>query len=367
VRKLVAVDLPCGDAFVSAVKLIWDSGDAVLPLDQRLPDATKKDIVLRLGAHQVVHSGGKSSIGGFNVEPDDALVIHTSGTSGLPKGVVLTHEALMASSIMTSEALSVEQKLDVWLCCLPVSHIGGFSVVSRALHTGTQLLLHESFEARRCEAASRRDGASLVSLVPTALRRIDASLFKKILVGGSSIPDSLPENVVATYGMTETGSGVVYDGLPLTGVEIEIRNEEIFVKSPSLFRAYRDDSPALEKGWFATGDAGHIDANGKLLVSGRLEEVIVTGGEKVWPQVVERHINSLRLFREVAVVGRPDDEWGQVVTAVVLTDEASEVPDLAMLREQLASLLPRYALPKAIEVVDSFPRNRSGKLLRKSI
>ena len=153
--------------------------------------------------------------------------------------------------------------------------------------------------------------ATHVSLVATALRRIDASVFSCVLLGGSQAPDVLPPNVVATYGMTETGSGVVYDGWPLEGVEVALRHEdgsfcrprpdasaspegEILVRAPMLFRCYRDGSdgrvsgPGGEASWFATGDAGRWDVDGRLVVSGRLDEVITTGAEKVWPDLVER-------------------------------------------------------------------------------
>ncbi len=365
-RKLVALDLPCGDLFLSNVKDAWDAGDAVLPLDQRFPHEMKERIVKQFGASIVISERGESLVSGTAVESEDALVITTSGTSASPKGVVLSHEALTASSQMTSSALSVDHDSDVWLCCLPVSHISGFSVISRALHTGTRLELHSSFDAASCEQAGH-DGVSLVSLVPAALNRVDATAFRKILVGGSSMPSKLPANAVQTYGMTETGSGVVYDGFPLDKVKLDIRNGEIFIQSPSLFRTYRGEMPSLQSGWFATGDAGHIAESGKLVVSGRLDDAIITGGEKVWPALVERHLLSLQLFREVMIVGRPDDEWGQVITAVAVLLDPNEIPKIENIRERLNAFLPRFALPKAIEIVESLPRNHSGKLLRKLV
>ena len=127
--------MPCGDLFLSSVKTAWDDGDAVLPIDQRLPHETKAEIVSRFRASAVIDGNGKSTLKGATVESGDALVIATSGTTGSPKGVVLTHEAMEASSEITSSALSVRPDSDIWLCCLPVSHIGGFSVISRSIHT----------------------------------------------------------------------------------------------------------------------------------------------------------------------------------------------------------------------------------------
>ena len=365
-KKLIALDMACGDLFLSSVKTAWDDGDAVLPIDQRLPHDTKAAIVARFQASVVIDKNGKSALKGAAVESDDAVVIATSGTTGSPKGVVLTHEAMEASSKITSHALSVRPDSDIWLCCLPVSHIGGFSVISRAIHTGTTLEMHAAFDAAKC-AESARNGVSLVSLVPTALKRVDNTIFRKILIGGSAMPSILPENVVSTYGMTETGSGIVYDGFPLEGVEIEIRNGEIYVQTPTLFRTYLDQQPEPRNGWFATGDAGRIDENGKLVVSGRLDDAIITGGEKVWPIVIERHINTLQLFREVIVVGRPDNNWGQLVTVVAIPSNPEKIPTIDNLRDQLDPFLPRYALPKAIEIVDHLPRNHSGKILRNRI
>ncbi len=358
--------MPCGDLFLSSVKTAWDDGDAVLPIDQRLPHETKAEIVSRFRATAFIFVIGKSTLKGATVESGDALVIATSGTTGSPKGVVLTHEAMEASSEITSSALSVRPDSDIWLCCLPVSHIGGFSVISRSIHTGTSLEMHTAFDAFKCEE-SAQNGVSLVSLVPTALNRVDNTRFRKILVGGSAMPTILPENVVSTYGLTETGSGIVYDGLPLEGVEIEIRDGEICVRTPTLFRTYLNQQPEPRNGWFATGDAGHIDGNGKLVVTGRLDDAIITGGEKVWPVVIERHINALQLFHEVIVVGRPDNNWGQSVTAVAIPSDPEKIPTIENLREQLDPFLPRYALPKAIEIVDHLPRNHSGKILRNRI
>ena len=365
-NKLIAIDMPCGDFFVNCVRAAWDAGDAVLPIDQRLPQSLKQQIIEGFGVGVVVDESGESTFNGRGIETDDALVISTSGTTGTPKGVVLTHDAMKASSEMTSLALSVDPNLDTWLCCLPVSHIGGFSVISRAIHTGTELRTHEYFDASRCEQTGR-DGASLVSVVPTVLERFDTSVFRKLLVGGSAIPSSLPPNAVATYGMTETGSGIVYNGSPLEGVKIEIREGEIYVQSPSLFRTYLGQSPKVKNNWFGTGDAGYLTEAGKLVVTGRLDDAIVTGGEKVWPALIEKHLHSLGLFQEVAVIGRPSNEWGQIVTAVVILNNPNKVPPIENIREQLDPLLPRYALPKAIEVVDSLPRNIAGKILRNNI
>src|SRR5688572_21980844 len=154
-------------------------------------------VVDETGQHQTL-------TGGEPVEEGDALVVATSGSTGEPKGVVLTHDAVAASAAATSARLEVTGR-DHWLACLPLSHVGGLAVVTRALCTGTGLTVLPRFDPVAVQSAS----ATLVSLVATALRRIDATSFRRVLLGGAAPPDDLPANVVTTYGMTETGSGIV--------------------------------------------------------------------------------------------------------------------------------------------------------------
>tara|TARA_B100001778_G_scaffold287347_1_gene255103 strand:+ start:1901 stop:3001 length:1101 start_codon:yes stop_codon:yes gene_type:complete len=364
--KLIAFDMEGCDFFVSKLLEAWDKGHSVFPLDQRLPQARKEHLVKTFGASEVISEKGTFRTKGISMEPDDALVIATSGTTGDPKGVVLTHTALQASSQITSSQLDVQASLDEWLCCIPVSHIGGFSVITRALHNGVRLRVQRRFDAALCEEAGR-SGSTLVSLVPTALDRIDPSVFRKILVGGAASPQTLPENSVTTYGLTETGSGIVYNGTLLPEVKIEIRDSEILVQSPTLFSRYLGDEPRNNEQWFTTGDAGFLQDDQKLVVTGRLDDVIITGGEKVWPALVESELNSLRLFSEHVVVGRHDQEWGQAVTIIGVPENPEKSIDISDVRAQLRESLPNYALPKAIEIVEALPRNAMGKILRRLV
>ena len=222
----MVVRAEAGPSFVAALLDAWDRGDAVLPLDPRLPDRAATALATALRVDDPVDDG-------------DAVVVPTSGTTGEPKGVVLTHDALQASAAVTSARLEVDPQRDTWLSCLPLAHIGGLSVVVRSLLTGTPLTF---------DVAAR---ATLVSLVPTQLLRIDVSPFRAVLLGGAAPPAEPPPNCIVTYGMTETGSGVVYDGRPLEGVEVRAVDGELHVRGPMLFRGYRDGvDPKDDAGWF---------------------------------------------------------------------------------------------------------------------
>lgn len=173
-RELVAIDTPFASLIVSTVRKLWDDGDAALVVDQRLPTAAKTTLVERLGVHRVF-DGISMSTRLSTAEPmrdDDAIVVATSGTSGEAKGVVHTHAGLRAASIATAAGLGCGAEAH-WLACLPLSHIGGFGVVTRALHTGAGLTLHDGFDPSTVESSQ----ATHVSLVATALARIDATLF----------------------------------------------------------------------------------------------------------------------------------------------------------------------------------------------
>ncbi|MGH9136149.1 MAG: class I adenylate-forming enzyme family protein, partial [Acidimicrobiales bacterium] len=322
--RLVVVEAHPGPAFVAALRRAWDDGDAVLPLDPRLP-------------RDAVHAMLDALVGDGAVEAGDALVVATSGTTGEPKGVVLTHEAVRASAAATSARLGVDPAHDRWLCRLPLAHVGGLGVVTRAIVTGTPV----TFD-------SADPTATLTAVVPTQLERERFDRFRVVLVGGSADwRAERPANVVRTYGMTETGGGVVYDGLPLGGVEVRVVDGELRVRGPMLLRCYRHGTdPRDRDGWFATGDAGEVATVGTVAVHGRRGDLIVTGGENVWPDPVERVLSSVPGVAAVAVVGRLDDEWGQAVTAVVVPHNPATPPALAELREAVKAELAPWCAPR---------------------
>ncbi|MCB9373635.1 MAG: AMP-binding protein [Microthrixaceae bacterium] len=292
------------------------------------------------------------------------MVVPTSGSTGEPKGVVLTHDAVAASARAVHRALGIDPTRHRWLSCLPLAHVAGLAVVMRGIVTGTPVVVHGRFDAGAVEAAARA-GATHASLVPTALRRIDPAQFERIVVGGSAPPADLPPNVVASYAMTETGSTVAYDGVPLDGVELRIVDGEVQVRGPMLLRAYRDGvDPKDPEGWLATGDAGELDEAGVLRVHGRTGDVIVSGGEKVWPVAVEEVLRSAPGVADVAVAGAPDPEWGHRVVAHVVPADPGAPPRLDALRDHVRATLPAYSAPRALVLHEQLPRTALGKIRR---
>jgi o-succinylbenzoate---CoA ligase len=367
VNRLVALDLPGSAAFLASLEACFAAGDAVLPVDQRLPKPALERLFAELHPSVVIDSSGAHQLsGGRETEDGDALVMPTSGTSGTPKGVVLTHAALAASAAATSERLGVDPVRDRWLCCLPLSHVGGMSVLTRAIATNTPVEIHASFDVEDVTAAVA-NGVTIVSLVSTALFRLDRATIEAlrvVVLGGSAPPEQLPGNVVTTYGLTESGSGVVYDGVPLDGVEVEIADDgEILLRGPMLLRSYRDgNDPKDARGFLATGDLGAFD-DGRLVVFGRREDVIVSGGEKIWPTPVEQVLLAHPGITEVAIVGVPDPEWHQRAVACVVVAPGASV-DLAELRELVIGELGSIHAPRELQLFDALPRTSIGKVRR---
>jgi O-succinylbenzoic acid--CoA ligase len=308
---------------------------------------------------------------------DEWALVYTSGTSGTPRGVSLSHDNFAASAFASAWNLGVDPD-DRWLCVLPLFHVGGLSILTRSAVYGTAAVVRP-FEVEPVMAALENGDITLASLVPTMLRRLaDAGLerapaLRAALLGGGPVPRDLltwaTEHdlpVLQTYGMTETCSQIATatttgsGARPLPGVELSISDDsEILVRGPMVSRgALADD------GWLHTGDRGRLDGDGCLWVEGRLKDVIVTGGENVACAEVERVLEQHPAVIEAAVVGVPDSEWGEVVTAyVVLANGVADGELIAHCRDQLAA----YKAPRTIHATGALPRNAAGKLLRREL
>ncbi|MFZ9778940.1 MAG: AMP-binding protein, partial [Ilumatobacteraceae bacterium] len=220
--RLIALDLPAGDEFVANVVRAWQSGDVVLPIDQRLPMSARRALLAYLAADVVVSANDVTTLASEHspalvpLVEGDALVIATSGTTGEPKGVVHTHGSLNAAARLVGQRLNLSGD-DHWWLCIPPAHIGGFGVVARALHHRSRLSFAQAIDQPAIDAA-RTEGATRTSVVPTLLTRHSFVGWRTVLVGGAA-SDALPNNAIATYGMTETAGGVVYGGAPLDDVD----------------------------------------------------------------------------------------------------------------------------------------------------
>ena len=362
--KLVALELTNGQELFDQLLAVQQSGDAFCVLDPH-DSAHRRELVLATLAptHHVTADGVRELPEGKSVADGDGAVVITSGTSGMPKAAVLTWESLQASALRTTSALTRGGAPRWWANLTPV-HIGGLAVYLRCLFDGRDPIFANS------TTSALERGATHVSVVRTQLVREDFSSFDVVLLGGGPPPAQVPSNVVTTYGMTETGSGIVYDGHALAGVDIRIVDEEIHVASPTLLRAYRDGRDPTyrdEHGtrWFATGDSGSLSGD-TLTVFGRRAYVITSGGEKVWPEELESLFRDINGLVDVAVIGLPDPEWGQRVVMVCVTgSDQSEILNTA--RELARESIGRWAAPKEIRVIDEIPRTSNGKVARHAL
>jgi O-succinylbenzoic acid--CoA ligase len=316
---------------------------------------------------------------GEPIDEEVALVVTTSGTTGVPKGAMLSSAALRASGAATHDRLGGPGN---WLLALPTHHIAGIQVLLRSILAGTEptvLDVSGGFlpEALAGAITGMRGERRYTSLVPTQLiKALESPVattalaeLDGVLVGGAATPLPVYERaraagitVVRTYGMSETCGGCVYDGVPLEGTKVRIEDGRVVLGGAMIATGYRNqpDHPAFaEPGWFRTEDAGAFD-NGLLSITGRLDEAITTGGLLVIPQVVEAVLINHPTISEVVVVGLPDERLGQRV-AVAVIPAPGATPDLAELREYVADELDSIAAPRELAVLDEFPLRGPGK------
>lgn len=359
---------------------VWDAGAAALPVNPALPETEVRALLDRLRPASIEDENGTTELpGAAPVKEGVALVVPTSGSSGEPKGVELSHSALEASARAYAARLGTSGG-ERWLCCLPLSHIGGLGILVRSRLAGTAPVVLDRFDA---EAVSAERDATLISLVPTTLIRLldagaDLSRWSVVLIGGAGLAPGQRQRaldsgvrLVQTYGMTETCGGCNFDGLPLDGVDMKVLDEQIFVRGPVLMDGYRLQPEltgrALKDGWFATADRGRIGPEGRLEVLGRVDDVIVTGGEKVDPEEVEAVLRTHPGIADAAVAGVPDPEWGQAVAALVVPAGNGPVPGPAEVRSFLAVSLAPFKAPKRVVAAERIPRTASGKVRRPAV
>ncbi|WP_414687725.1 o-succinylbenzoate--CoA ligase [Mycobacterium sp.] len=325
---------------------------------------------------------------GEEIDDDIALVVTTSGTTGAPKGAMLTAAALTASAKATHARLGGPGR---WLLALPPYHIAGVQVLVRSVLAGTvpvEMDVSAGFDVAELPSAvghlgSGRRYASLVAAqlakaltdpeATDALAELDA-----VLIGGGPAPKSVLEaaaaagiSVVRTYGMSETAGGCVYDGVPLEEVRLRIGADgRIVVGGATLARGYRnpvDPDPFAEPGWFYTNDVGALDDSGRLSVLGRIDEAISTGGLTVLPQPVEAALLTHPAVRDCAVFGVDDERLGQRVVAAVVPRRGCTAPTLDGLRTHVARTLDVTAAPRELHIVDALPMRGIGKVDRQAL
>ncbi len=328
-------------------------------------------------------SGGEPLVEGplDGWEKQAVIGVPTSGSTGEPKTVLLGADALITSAEATHERLGGP---GTWLLALPTGHIAGIQVLVRSVVAGTTpgvLDLSRGFRAMGFAHASRpvlaQPGRHYTALVPTQLSRLVVGegpglealrQFDGVLIGGAATPPNLLQQarelgvqVVTTYGMSETAGGCVYDGEPLRDVRLRA-DDVIEISGPVLALGYRGGERFGE--WFRTGDLGRL-RDGRLEVLGRADDVIVTGGEKVPPVLVERALSTVAGVLEACVVGVPHEEWGQVVAAAVVARGA--VPTVEDLRTAVVAAVGRAAAPKLVRFVSELPLRGPGKVDRTAV
>jgi O-succinylbenzoic acid--CoA ligase len=319
------------------------------------------------------------------IDDDVAVVVSTSGTTGVPKGAMLTAAALSASAEATHRRLGGPGR---WLLALSAYHVAGLQVLVRSTLTGTApVALAPDFDVTELPSAVASLGpgrryASLVAVqLDKALRDRPASAalaeLDAVLIGGGPMPTGVAQKasaagipVVRTYGMSETAGGCVYDGVPLDGVRVRIDNSRILLGGDTLAKGYRNPvtpDPFAQPGWFRTGDLGAVDDSGVLSVLGRVDDAISTGGLTVLPQLVEAALATHEAIADCAVFGVADERLGQRVVAAVVLADGRAAPAVAELRSHVAQTLDPTAAPREVHVVDELPRRGIGKIDRRTL
>jgi O-succinylbenzoic acid--CoA ligase len=413
----VALRATCEPSTVVALHALLELGAALVPLHPRL---TEKEAALILADAAPDHILSAEDLDPPDnpgpdpqspADPDAPLaIIYTSGTTGRPKGAILSRGAFAASAAASEKNLGWRDD-DRWLACMPLAHVGGLSILTRCLIARRPIVLEPRFDPTSVLGAIERDHVTILSAVPTMLRALFdtdresvLSRLRLVLLGGAAAPPSLLEEAatrrvlaLTTYGLTEACSQVTCQklrpagstepgsGHALPGLGLRIVNDagqgtapdevgHIQVRGPNLMRGYLasphapPQAPLTHDGWFDTGDLGSLDPEGRLFVHARRTDLIVTGGENVYPAEIEAALEALPGIDRAVVFGIPDERWGQLVAAgLALTPNPCADPTLALalVLEASQSLAP-HKRPRLFAAVPALPMTASGKLDRAS-